>query len=138
MSESMLVLLSAAVAAFMVTLLRHGASAELRAAIRTSFVVVLGWGLAYSRYGLKSWSDLSPTIIGMLLVSVVAVVFAWLFHFRAIHIRPPLSGAITDRVNVGFAVLFATLFLCHKFSAQTALLDAILIGGALVLAFGSR
>ncbi len=134
----MLVLLSATVAAFMVSLLRHGAPAELRAAIRTTFVVILGWGLAYSRYGLKSWSDLSPTIIGMLLVSVMAVVFAWLFHFRAIHIRAPLSGTITDRVNVGFAVSFSTLFLCHDFSARAALLAAMLIGGAFVLAFGSR
>ena len=138
MTEPLLVLLSAVVALFMVTLLRSGAPAELRAAIRTTLVVALGSILSYFHYGLKSWSNLSLQVLGMLLVSVMAVVFAWLFHFRAIHVRPALHGAVTDRINVGFAVLFATLFLCRNFSTQSALLAAILVGGALVLAFGSR
>lgn len=104
MIEPLLVLLSAVVALFMVALLRSGAPAELRAAIRTTLVVALGWILAYSHYGLKSWSVLSPSVFGMLLVSAMAVILAWLFHFRVICIRPALTGAVTDRVNVGFAV----------------------------------
>jgi uncharacterized membrane protein len=137
-TESMLVFLSAAAAMFMVALLRSGASAELRAAIRTTLVVVLGWGLAYRRYGLESWPHLSPQVFGMLLVSVMAVVFAWLFHFRAIRMHSALPGAVTDRVNVGFAVLFATLFYTANVSAQSALIAILLVSGALVLAFGSR
>lgn len=138
MTEPMLVLFSAAVAAFMVTLLRHGATPELRAAIRTTLVVILGWGFAYSHFGSKSWSDLSPTVIGMLLVSLTAVIFAWGFHFRASQDRRPLFRGITDRVNVVFAVLVVSLFLCRNFSAQSLVLAVCLVGGAVVLAFGSR
>ncbi len=138
MTEPMLVIFSAIVALLMVTLLKAGASPELRAAIRTTLVVALGWGLACKRYGLKSLSDLSPQVLGMLLVSVIAVVFAWLFHFRAIRSKPALPGAVTDRANVGFSILFATLYLCQNFSAQSVVFAAILVGAALVLAFGSR
>lgn len=138
MTEPLLVLLSTIVALFMVALLRAGFSPELRAAIRTTLIVGIGWGLAYAHYGLESWSNLSPQLLGMLLVSVMAVVFAWLFHFRTTQIRSDLPGAVTDRVNVVLAVLFATLFLCRSITTQSALLAAILVGGALMLAFGSR
>lgn len=138
MSETMLIIFSAIVALFMVTLLKAGASPELRAAIRTTLVVALGWGLAYKRYGLKSLSELSSQVLGMLLVSVIAVVFAWLFHFRAVQSKPALPCGVTDRANVGFSILFVTLYLCQTFSAQSVMFAVILVGAALVLALGSR
>jgi transporter family protein len=138
MTEPALVLLSATVALFMVVLLRAGVSPELRAAIRTTVVVLLGWGFAYTYYGLKSGSDLSWSMEGMFLISVLAVLFAWLFYFRAIQVHSVSPAAVTDRVNVGFAVAFAVLFVSNNLSAQSALIGFILVGGAAMLAFGAR
>jgi uncharacterized membrane protein len=138
MTKPMLILAATFVALFMVVLIRSGASAELRAAIRTTVIVALGWGLSYAHYGLKTWSDLSPQILGMLFISITAVVFGWLFCIRLSRVRPALPGAVTDRFNVGFAVMFATLFLCQNFSAQSLLIAVILVSSVVVLAFGSR
>ena len=138
MPESTLILLSAAVAAFMVTLVRAGFPASLRAAIRTTVIVVIGWGLACAHYRLNIWSHLSLPVSGMLVVSALAVVFAWLFHFRAVETHSVSHGTRTDRFNVGFAVAFAVLLILNNIAVQSVFLGIILVGGAAVLAFASR
>ncbi len=138
MTETTQMVIAAMVALSMVALARSRASADLRAAIRTTVVVILGWGLAYAHYELKSWSSLSWQVQGMFRISLLAVVCAWLCLFRAIRTRPVSPGAVADRVNVGFAAVFAALFLSQDFSAQSALLALTLVGGTVVLAFGSR
>jgi len=138
MTEPMAILLSATVAFFMVALARSGASADLRAAIRTTVVVALGWGFAYARYGLNPGPRLSWQVQGMLLASVLAVAFAWLFRFRANQRRSVSNGSVIDRVNFGFALVIATLFVSGNLSAQSMMMALILVVGAAVLAFGSR
>ena len=138
MTEPMAILLSATVAFFMVALAKADVSADLRAAIRTTVVVVLGWSLAYAQNGLKSWSSLSWQRQGMFLASLLAVVVAWLFYFRPIQVRSASPGSVIDRVNVAFAVVIAALFVSGNVSAQSMLMALFLVVGAAVLAFGSR
>jgi len=138
MTEPMAILLSATVAFFMVALAKSGVSADLRAAVRTTVVVVLGWALAYAHCGLNSGSRLSWQVQGMLLVSLLAVVFAWLFHFRPIQARSVSPGSAINRVNVGFALLIAALFVSGNVSTQSILMALFLVVGAAVLAFGPR
>lgn len=138
MTEPMAILLSATVAFFMVALASSGVSADLRAAIRTTVVVVLGWGFACAHYGLKSGSSLSWQGQGMFMASLLAVVVAWLFHFRPIQVRSVSPGLVIDRVNVAFALVIAALFVSGNVSAQSMLMALILVVGAAVLAFGPR
>jgi len=138
MSEAMLVVLAGAVALFMATLVRAEFSPDLRAAIRTTIVAVLGWFFACARYGLKPWADLTWQTKWMLALSALAIILAWLFYFRATRTKTVSRVAAMDRVNIGLAALFVTLLLLQQMSAQSALIGVVLIGGTLVLAFGSR
>jgi len=138
MSEAMLVALAGAVALFMVTLVKAEFSPDLRAAIRTTVIMALGWTLACAHYGLKSWSDLTWQTQWMLALSALAVILAWLFYFRANQKQNALRVAVMDCVNVGLAILFAALFLLEQVSAQSALIGFALVGGALFFVLGSR
>jgi len=138
MSDAMLVALAGAVALFMVTLVKADFSSDLRAAIRTTIIVVLGWSFACTRYGLKTWSSLTWQTQGMLALSALAVILAWLLYFPAIRGLTVSRVAAMDRINVGLAILFATLFLLQQVSAQSALIGFALVGGALFFVLGSR
>ena len=80
MNELNLILLAAATAAIMALLLKGGTSASLRAAIRTSLVLLLGWSLAYQTYRPISWGRLSWGIWFMLGLSLLAFLSAWGLH----------------------------------------------------------
>jgi transporter family protein len=138
MNSALGILLASSVAMFMVTLARAGASPDFRAAIRTTLVVVLAWGFACARYGWKSWSDLPWQTQWMLPLSALVLVLAWLFHFRSRRTRTVSPGAMMDWINVGFATVFAVLFLSDKTMPQSPIIAIMLIGGTLVLALSQR
>jgi bacterial/archaeal transporter family protein len=138
MNETMVILSATGAASFMVTLARDGISPDLRTAVRTTLVVILGWAFACFRYGLKKWPDLVQPVRWILALSALAVVFAWLLYFHARRKRTISGAAMMDHVNVGFAVLFTVLFSSQQASTQSALIGFVLVGGVLVLAFGSR
>ena len=134
MNSALGILLAASAAMFMVTLARAGASSDFRAAFRTTVVITLAWGFAYARCGWKSWSDLAWQTQWMLPLSALVLILAWLFHFRAKRTPTASPVARMDQVNVGFAIVFAVLFLSDKTMPQTPIIAIMLIGGTLVLA----
>ncbi len=134
----MLVALAGAVALFMVTLVKAEFSPDLRAAIRTTVIVALGWSFAYARYGMKTWANLTWQTLWMLGISALAVILAWLFYCRASRKQTVPRVAVMDRVNAGLAILFAVLFLLQQVSAQSTLTGFALVGGALFFVLGSR
>ena len=138
MNDAMLVALAGAVALFMTTLVKAEFSPDLRAAIRTTVIVALGWTFACARYGLKTWTNLAWQTRWMLALSALAVILAWLFYFHASRKQTALRVAVMDCVNVGLAILFAALFLLEQVSAQSALIGFALVGGALFFVHGSR
>ncbi len=138
MNSALGILLAASAAMFMVTLARAGASPDFRATIRTTLVVILAWAFAYARCGWKSWSDLSWQTQWMLPLSALVLVLAWLFHFRSKRTPPASPVATMDRFNVGFAIVFAVLFLSDKTMPQSPVIATMLIGGTLILALGQR
>ena len=138
MNEILLIAIAAAVAFFMATLLKAGISPDFRAAARTTLVVLLGWCLAGARFGFKSWSGLAWPVRWMLVLSLLASLVAWWLYFRGRRARAIAPASISDRVNVGFAVLFAALFLLQQSSVQSLLIGLCLVSGAMFFAFGSR
>ena len=138
MNEAIIILSATGAALFMATLARDGISPDLRAAVRTTLVVILGWGFAYCRYGLKVWSDLMWQVRLMLALSMLVTVLAWLFYLRASQKQTVSHAAAMDYANVGFAILFAALFLLKQTTAQSVLIGFFLLGGSLILAFGKR
>jgi|SRR5579859_2237565 len=133
MNETALVVLAAAVAAGMASLIRAGASASLRAAIRTSVVLFLGWLLAYRAYGPLSWSSLGARIRLMLAFSAIAFGLAWGLYFRDTRLAKPSLMAAVDRINVFIAAGFAILLILGS-APQRYAFAVMLVSGAIVLA----
>lgn len=136
MNNAIVIILAASAAGFMVTLAKAGASPDFRAAIRTTLVLVLAWSLAWSHFGWKSWSGLTWQIQWMMLLSPMILVVAWFFHFRTGH-KPTASPVPRmDQINVGFAIVFAALLLSERNMTQSPVIAVMLVGGALIIAFG--
>jgi uncharacterized membrane protein len=74
----------------------------------------------------------------ILSAAALVLVLAWLFHFRAKRTRTVSLVATMDWVNVGFAIVFAALFLSKKSMIQSPFIALLLIAGALMLALGQR
>jgi transporter family protein len=138
MNTAVAYLIAVCAALFMVTLVRTDISSSLRGAVRTTLVLVLAWGCAYSRYGWMSWSGLTWQIQWMLALSALDLGLAWLLWLRAGQTQNMSRGATIDRVNVAFAVLFAFLLWSSKDASQSPLFAPMLIAGAVILAFSRR
>jgi len=135
MTEVTLVLFAAGGALFMAMLARAGVHPNLRAAVRTTVVLVLGWSFAGAIKRPHSLRDLSWRVWLMLAISILAVALAWYFYFRGRQAPETTPVAVTDRINVLFAVLFAALLLCGGSTSGPGLGVLLLIGGALILAW---
>ncbi len=138
MNEALLAAVAGAVALFMAMLVGAEFSPDLRAAIRTTIVVVLGWFFAGARYGFKPWTDTIWQVKWMLALSALAITLAWLLYFRAGRAKAISRVAVMDCINVGLAALFATLFLLQQATAESALIGLILVSGAVFFVLGSR
>jgi bacterial/archaeal transporter family protein len=138
MNDTLLILLAMSAAMFMLTLAKAGAPADFRTAVRTTLLMVLAWGFAYARYGWKPWSSLTWQTKLMLPLSALILILAWRFHFRPRRKANAAPMVTMDQVNVGFAIVFAALFLSDKSMTQSPLIAIMLTGGALVLALGQR
>jgi transporter family protein len=133
MSEFNLVLFAASIAAGMALLVRGPASPSLRAAIRTTIVLLLAWSLAYRANSPISWPDLSWRLWLMLALSVFASVLAWTLYFRELSARAPAPVARADKINVFIAAAFAILLILGS-SPQRYAFALSLISGATILA----
>jgi transporter family protein len=133
MIEINLVLLAAAVAAIMALLVREGKGPSLRAAIRTTLVLLLAWALAYKANSPVSWSLLSWRVWLMLALSAAAVGLAWGLHLFEPSNHESTACARADKINVFIAAGFAVLLILGS-APQRYLFAAMLVCGTAVLA----
>ncbi len=133
MIEINLVLLAASVAAIMALLVRGGKSPSLRAAIRTTLVLLLAWAFAYKANSPISWSLFSWRVWLMLALSVVAVGLAWVLHFFEPSSQESTACARADKINVFIAAGFAVLLILGS-APQRYMFAAMLVCGAAILA----
>lgn len=135
MNQLTIVLIAASVAGCMAWLVQVGVSSTLRAAMRTTAVLVIIWSLAASNASF-SLRALPWRIWLMLALSVFAIAAAWWFHLRSSAAE---SGpAIADRLNVLIAILFAALWLSVDSAPRPGLGVLLLISGTLILAWNRR
>ncbi|MBI2926698.1 MAG: EamA family transporter [Verrucomicrobia bacterium] len=138
MNQTDIVVLAVVVAASMALLVRAGVNPSLRAAIRTTVVLVLGWGLAYVAERPVAFPALSWRVWLMLALSVFAAGQAWWLHFRAPKLAEPASVAAADRINVFVAAAFALLLLLSPSARQYGVGALLVVTGAIVLALNRR
>jgi uncharacterized membrane protein len=134
MSELTLALVAAACAGAMVVLVRAGANPDLRATLRTTMVLVVGWSLAWRAHPAASLHSLSKRTWILLVLSCLAAATSWTLYFR--RARQPGAGGVLsiDQVNIGFAILFAITLFVGQANSQSWLSGLLIVTAAFILA----
>ena len=117
---------------------RAGLHPELRAAIRTTMVLAIGWGFACSFQKPSLPTELPRQIWLMFALSILALASAWTFAPHGIRSKETCSSSVTDKMNVLFALLFAVLVITSDSTPASSFGALLLIGGALLLAMNRR
>jgi len=112
-----------------------GVSASLRAAVRTTAVLVIVWSAAASNASF-SLGALPWRIWLMLALSVFAILAALWFYIRG---APTESGpAMADRLNIPIAIAFALLLLSDASLRSQGWATLLIVSGAVILAWKQR
>ncbi len=115
----------------------EGVDSNLATAIRTCVVVVFTWlmVLIATPTPARALSALSRQTWIFLALSGLATGLSWLCYFRALQLGPASKVAPVDKLSVVFAIALAALLLHEKLSWQQWCGGALILLGALVLAW---
>jgi uncharacterized membrane protein len=134
MSEMTLVLIAGCCAGFMVVLLGAGVNADLRAALRTTLVVLVGWSVAWTTLGSAAPHARSVKIWILLILSCVAVAASWTLYLQRARHQESGGTLSIDQLNIGFAVLFALTLIGAQPTSQSVLSALAIVAGTIILA----
>ncbi len=110
-------------------------SSHLATAIRTSVVVVLAWGMVLLTRTGGGMGTISHRTWLWLILSGVATGASWICYFRALQLGHAAQVAPIDKLSVVFVVIFAAIFLGEAITWRVATGVALMLVGALVLAW---
>ena len=107
---------------------------NLATAIRTVVILLFAWPIA-----LATNSQPLDAIPGrtwlFLVLSGLATGLSWLCYFRALQLGDASKVAPVDKLSVVIAIAFAALFLREQLTWQHYLGGALIVSGAVVLAW---
>jgi transporter family protein len=112
-------------------------NSNLATAVRTTVVVVFAWAVAFATNPANAVVGISKRAWIFLVLSGLATGVSWLCYFRALQLGEASKVAPIDKLSVVFVVLFAALFLGEIPTARTLLGIALIVAGAVVLAWPS-
>jgi transporter family protein len=107
---------------------------NLATAIRTSVILIIAWGLAFSTTNAEAVTTLSKRTWVFLILSGVATGFSWACYFRALQLGEASRVAPVDKLSVIFAIVLAGIFLHERLTWQHWLGGGLIVAGAAVLA----
>lgn len=132
MNELIIILIALGLAVSMVMLAKTGADPSLRSAVRTTMILILAWGFAWTSYSRTSSAGISPRTKILLILSVVVLVVAWALWARDRR-RPTLGTPLMDRLNVAFSGVFAAVLLAGRNDLGAWLTGFFMVLGAYIL-----
>ncbi len=113
-------------------------NSDLATAIRTVVVLVFAWAIALGRatQPLATMFAAIPSKAWLFLgLSGLATGASWLCYFRALQLGEASRVAPVDKLSVVVAMAFAVLFLHEAMTWRHWVGGALIVGGALVLAW---
>ncbi|MEP6810425.1 MAG: EamA family transporter [Chthoniobacterales bacterium] len=113
-------------------------NSNLATAIRTVVVLIFSWGIVWFSGEARGLTTLSRRTIVFLVLSGLATGLSWLCYFRALQLGQASQVAPIDKLSVLFALVLAALFLGEKLSWHHWLGGALILSGAIVIAFKSN
>jgi transporter family protein len=114
-----------------------GVDSNLATAIRTTVILVFAWAIALLTAKPSALADLSRRTWLFLALSGIATGLSWLCYFRALQLGPASRVAPIDKLSVGFVLVFAALFLNEPLNLKSGFGAALIVAGAIVLAWKS-
>lgn len=111
---------------------------NLATAIRTTVILGFTWAIAFVTAKPGTLSTLSSRTWLFLVLSGLATGLSWLCYFRALQIGEASQVAPIDKLSVVFVLVFAAVFLREPLTWHTALGAALIVAGAIVLAWPAR
>lgn len=133
-------LLSALFAGLTAVLAKVGVAdvnSHLATAIRTSVILVFTWAFALAAVRPATLAEVPRRTWLFLVLSGLATGCSWLCYFRALQLGPASQVAPVDKLSVVFVLLFAALFLHEPLSLRGVVGSALIVAGAIVLAWRS-
>ncbi len=112
-----------------------GVNSNLATAIRTSVVLIFTWGIAFATTKPSALLEFPRRVWLFLALSGVATGLSWLCYFRALQLGEVSRVAPVDKLSVVFVIVFSAIILKERLSVQHAIGGALIVAGALVLAW---
>ena len=110
-------------------------NSNLATAIRTTVILVFTWGIVITQGTLTTLPNLSKQSWIFLILSGIATGLSWLFYFYAIKIGQVNKVVPIDKLILVLTIIFASLILKEKITAQVAFGALMMTAGAIVIAF---
>jgi len=114
-----------------------GVDSNLATAVRTTVVLVFTWGIAFATNRIGALLEFPRKTWMFLALSGVATGLSWLCYFRALQLGDVSRVAPVDKLGVVFAIALAAVILKERLTWQHGLGGALIVAGALVLAWKS-
>jgi transporter family protein len=112
-----------------------GVNSNLATAIRTTVILAFAWAIACATSKSGELTALSARTWLFLALSGIATGLSWLCYFRALQLGEASQVAPIDKLSVVFVLVFAALFLRESLTLRSGIGGALIVAGALVLAW---
>jgi transporter family protein len=112
-----------------------GIDSNLATAIRTTVVLIFSWGIALATTNMAVLRTLPQRTWLFLVLSGLATGLSWLCYFRALQLGEASRVAPVDKLSVVFAIALAVIFLREQLTWQQWAGGALIVAGAVVLAW---
>lgn len=108
-------------------------NSNLATAIRTTFILLLTWGIVYFSGKAGEIKDVSRHTWCFLLLSGLATGMSWLFYFKAIQSGDVSRVAPVDKLSVVITIMLAFVFLKEPVSLKVVLGALLITAGSIVM-----
>ncbi len=125
--------LFAALTAILAKIGIRGVNTDLATAIRTVVILVVAWGIVFTRGGVDGLPALTRQNWLFLVLSGIATGLSWIFYFKALQLGKVSQVAPVDKLSVALTILLSVVFLGEVLTWKAALGAVLIIGGTLVL-----
>ena len=108
-------------------------NSNLATAIRTCVILLVAWGIVFTRGEAKGLATLSKQNILFLIISGIATGLSWIFYFKALQLGKVSQVAPVDKLSVALTIVLSVLFLGEALTIKTAIGALFIIVGTLIL-----
>lgn len=108
-------------------------NSNLATAIRTTFILMLTWGIVLFSGVANQIKDISRHTWIFLLLSGLATGLSWLFYFKALQVGDVSRVAPIDKLSVVITILLAFFLLKEPVSPKVVIGAMLITAGSIVM-----